>query len=1030
MSVTSNLKKQVDLPVFEWMRPMPVATTSVAAFTSANTLSAARYIYYLVSSAFYRYDTIGDSWQQLANPVIAPATLLELGYSSVLGHYGRAISSGTGSNTIELAGFNINSAVGNKIRIISGKGAGQERTITAASAPIVKDRGVVTSGSITAIVDGSTGLYVKQWKVNQYRDHQVRIDYGTGTTQLRPIIYNSYNTLGIADNNWHTVTPWYGPTFAQTTNTTSLYQIESNILTVDTNWDVTPDSTSQFVIMAGGIWCISALATSGYSLQYYDVLGDYWYVKSSQANTFASAIGTDITFERFTESGGPVLSGAASTGSVRTLTDSLSTLTPLRYNNFEIRITGGTGRGQSRTILANNASTFFLTRDWDTAPDNTSTYAIYRDVGKLLISGNGQSVLGQYSLETDQMTTAKQLDFGVARVLSYALTGTGLEPIGSGNAGAKSTSSILTLNPVPTAPGSGYLVDQILTITTGGTGGTARVTSINLSGGVTRVTLEACGSSYTTGTGKATTVSPTGGTGCTLEITAISDIITVTTPINHNFRIGDNITITGIADPLHGGTRPIIGCNTVNTFQYAITGGGIPTSNFTQQTTNLYDITKNWVVNEHAGRMVQLSLAPSMTTGVCTTYQRRILSNTTNSLSVANIGATPSDGTWRYVIIDGKAFGVEQSAGAKIGNGTFGFATSGTTTSLTDNTKNWPLNYWSFLPTQSPVNITTFASGGTGLTTITTAAAHNVQVGQNVTIAATTNYNGTFAVASVTSTTVFTIVKAFVSNDATGNMTLVNGRKVRIISGTGAGREFAITSNTATTLNFLTQTFTPDTTTNYIIMENFGVATGGSATTLVDSSQNWPTNSLVNKRVRFLTGTGVGNEYNINSNTQNTLTFTAANTPDLTTQYVIYAMNPRGAGIHADCVYGCTDSNINNRYVYIWRGSGSPELTRYDFVKEEMDLFTYLPNTETLTTGSMYVYDGQDRIYYTKDATGRIYYYDVVKNLTVPFATIPYGMGTTILGNKMEIIQTEDGLKYLYIARHSGQELWRTLIYY
>lgn len=65
---------------------------------------------------------------------------------------------------------------------------------------------------------------------------------------------------------------------------------------------------------------------------------------------------------------------------------------------------------------------------------------------------------------------------------------------------------------------------------------------------------------------------------------------------------------------------------------------------------------------------------------------------------------------------------------------------------------------------------------------------------------------------------------------------------MRIVEGTGVGSELAITSNTATTLTFATQTFTPDTTTRYVIMDTFGTATSGSTTTCVDTSQNWETN--------------------------------------------------------------------------------------------------------------------------------------------------------------------------------------------
>jgi hypothetical protein len=56
-------------------------------------------------------------------------------------------------------------------------------------------------------------------------------------------------------------------------------------------------------------------------------------------------------------------------------------------------------------------------------------------------------------------------------------------------------------------------------------------------------------------------------------------------------------------------------------------------------------------------------------------------------------------------------------------------------------------------------------------------------------------------------------------------------------------------------------------------------------------------------------------------------------------------------------------------------------------------------------------------------------YYDYVKNEIKPFTTIPYGMSTSVLGNRMEIIVTADGLKYLYVMRHTGNEMWRCLIY-
>mgnify|MGYP000550030474 CR=1 FL=1 len=81
------------------------------------------------------------------------------------------------------------------------------------------------------------------------------------------------------------------------------------------------------------------------------------------------------------------------------------------------------------------------------------------------------------------------------------------------------TGSVAVLASAPTAGGAGYVVGDILTITTGGTGATLRVAA-HTAGVVTAVTLLTPGSGYTTGGGKVTS----GGTGagCTVDITTIA----------------------------------------------------------------------------------------------------------------------------------------------------------------------------------------------------------------------------------------------------------------------------------------------------------------------------------------------------------------------------------------------------------------------------------------------------------------------------------------------------------------------------
>ena len=250
---------------------------------------------------------------------------------------------------------------------------------------------------------------------------------------------------------------------------------------------------------------------------------------------------------------------------------------------------------------------------------------------------------------------------------------------------------------------------------------------------------------------------------------------------------------------------------------------------------------------------------------------------------------------------------------------------------------------------------------------------------------------------------------------------------VRITAGTGLGSELTITANNNNTLTFSAAAFTPDTTTRYEIMDTFGTATSGSTNILVDSTKNWATSQWVNKRARVIGGLGVTNELTISASTATSITIGIGLSPDTTTNYVIYGPAAKGAGMILKWTWG----NGNHRYMFSAFGGTSVGVMRFDITTGIYEYF--YPNSgqgETFTTGSMWAYDGADRVYVQKDATGRIFYFDIVKRELVNSGTVPYGMSTPILGNRMEIIKTEDGLKYLYVARHNGTEMWRTLIFW
>ena len=214
-------------------------------------------------------------------------------------------------------------------------------------------------------------------------------------------------------------------------------------------------------------------------------------------------------------------------------------------------------------------------------------------------------------------------------------------------------------------------------------------------------------------------------------------------------------------------------------------------------------------------------------------------------------------------------------------------------------------------------------------------------------------------------------------------------------------------------------------------MEGFGQATSGSTTTLVDTTQNWAANAMVGKRVRLVAGSAATNEVTITGNTQTTLSFSAIGAAvDNTTSYTIIEPTTRGAGNSIFVPRNSTNPTLNNNYLYMFRGGATAEIGRYNITTEAYEPITFFPFSETLTTGTSYAYDGVNRIYFQKDATGRCYYYDMIVNEVVNSSTMPYSQGTAAIGNRMEVVTTEDNLKYLYMIRNGGQEFWRCLLFW
>ncbi len=1042
MAVTNNLKTQVDLPVWEWCRFAPTATTAVSSLTTGNTLGN-RYLYYQAVGALYRYDTVTDSWHQLTNMTgfTTPTIMNNNVLSNAVGHPGQAIGAGTGNNTMQLAGLFGEVLVGYKIRITGGTGAGQERTITNVSAPTIHERGTVTTAGQSSIIDANTGAGLKQWKINQWKNYQFRATFGTGRTQTRPILYNTINSIVWSDASHSIINPWANPLTNISVAISAQFVIESHVITVDVDWTVNPDDTSTFMIMSGGIWNITQGTTSApfFSLSYYDILADQWYGKTTPSGlrTAVNLAGSDLSMERMTETGGAVVATTAVASATARSVTTGATLTVNQYKNMELRIVSGLGIGQANKILSNTVNKFNFATDWSITPDNTSSYQIWRDIGDIYLVGGNYADLIQYSQDRDNWAPGRMFDNGQANNL--AVIRSGQSPIAITSITRTATGQILK-GTIATA-GANYNINNVLSVT--GVASTLLVTGVDATGGVTSVELMTVGTGATAGT-KATTVTPTGGVGCTITIASgdIDFTELAVTPNNHNLRVGDSVTIcgaTGTGAAKFNGTYTIIGTPTVTQFSYCSVGdpgAASATIPFTQAVTSIVDCAKNWVVNEHVGKLVQFSNNALLATG----QTRRIVSNTATTLTWTLAATAPVNGLSKYVIHDIKPYGTAVTNAGRIGGGTEGFATGGSTTTLIDTTKVWEVNSWAKVVGRK-VRIVE----GTG-------------VGNEITIISNTSDTLTFATQSFTvdTTTRYVIMDAFGTVSAAGAISTVPTAPTVAGTGYAVGDRLAVTGGTAVIQVMVAAGGIPSVirlvdggTSGYTAVATAttaitGTGTGltvtpvitaaASTTVMQDNSKNWDVNAWVGKRLRFLSGTSQGNEYAITANTFNTITTAVGTAPDVSTAYAILEATPKSFGVHIDNISGSTDTSINHQYLYSFVGSATVELERYHIGTERWEKMSYFPQFETMTTGAMYCYDGEDRIYINLSTTlglsGRLMYYDLVKNIVVPSSTIPYGHSTAVSGNRMEIVETADGLKYLYIMRHSGQEMWRTLLFW
>jgi len=105
-----------------------------------------------------------------------------------------------------------------------------------------------------------------------------------------------------------------------------------------------------------------------------------------------------------TSTGEVMSSGTATSATATTLVCSTKTYTTNNWVNYQVRITGGTGIGQIRTITANTGTTLTVAT-WTVTPDATSKFEITPNDDFIYLLGNNAVTMYRFSITSNTWTT-------------------------------------------------------------------------------------------------------------------------------------------------------------------------------------------------------------------------------------------------------------------------------------------------------------------------------------------------------------------------------------------------------------------------------------------------------------------------------------------------------------------------------------------------------------------------------------------------------------------------------------------------
>jgi hypothetical protein len=174
-------------------------------------------------------------------------------------------------------------------------------------------------------------------------------------------------------------------------------------LTLDSAVTTAVLSSHTFRLTTGRFFVLNAGTIAAGSFRIFDVATLSW--SSPTTTGLPASIGTDgrlVCAYNYNEA---QATGTATAGAATTLTNSAKTWTTNQWTNYQVRITAGTGLGQTRTIASNTGTVLTVSAAWTTNPDATSKYEIEANEDWIYYLGNGSVTMYRYSISANTWTT-------------------------------------------------------------------------------------------------------------------------------------------------------------------------------------------------------------------------------------------------------------------------------------------------------------------------------------------------------------------------------------------------------------------------------------------------------------------------------------------------------------------------------------------------------------------------------------------------------------------------------------------------